>query len=61
MSSADTIERAFQLAISGRFRDVSSLTKALSKEGFLGAELHLAGPSIRKQLRTLITRAASEE
>lgn len=57
MSPITAIERAFQLAESGLYRDVASLTKALSKEGYTSAESHLRGPAIRKQLREKIATA----
>lgn len=57
MSTTDTIQRAFELAATGRYRRPSEITRALSKEGFMAAEMHLSGASIRKQLRELIANS----
>jgi hypothetical protein len=51
------IERAFEMARSGRFPDVGKLETALSREGYTGAREHLAGAHIRKQLAALIKKA----
>jgi hypothetical protein len=58
MNSPGTVERAFQLARSGRFENVTALENALSREGLEGARAHLAGAGIRAQLAALLRDAA---
>ena len=49
------IERAFQLARSGKFQNASQVAKALHKVGFarIHVEDHLAGKAIRNELTRL--------
>lgn len=47
------IERAFDLARSGRYKDVPEIARQLNAEGYEGVTSRLAGPSLRKQLRDL--------
>ncbi len=47
----DTIERAFALARSGRFRTIDELRRALFEEGEADVDTHLSDTEIRKQLR----------
>jgi len=47
------VERAFELARTGRFANMAQLEKALYKEGYSRQDLSLTGVSIRKQLRSL--------
>jgi hypothetical protein len=49
------IERAFELAKSGKFRAVAKVRKALSREGYV--DLQIAGPALLKQLRLFIVTA----
>lgn len=58
MTDQNTVERAFELARSGRTRSIDDLIRSLNKEGHGGAALHLAGTGIRKQLRNEIKAAA---
>jgi len=51
------IERAFQLAKSGRYASLDHIQKALKAEGYSRNEA--AGPSLNKQLKGLI-RSAQE-
>jgi len=56
MHTPDIIERAFQLA-----RDASSvdeIRKALRHEGYANVDAHLAGPSIKADLRRQLERRA---
>ncbi len=46
------IERAFELARSGRFTSLGELKSAVSKEGYQADQLH--GPSLGKQLREIM-------
>src|SRR5436305_599476 len=54
MDYADTIERAFQLARSGKFESVGQIQKQLSREGFDASRV--AGPTLVAQLNKLINR-----
>jgi hypothetical protein len=49
------IERAFELAKSGKFRVVAEVRNALSREGYV--DLQIAGPALLKQLRLFIVTA----
>lgn len=52
------VERAFELALSGSCNNVHDVGLQLKKERFDSVEAHLAGTSIRRQLRALCGRAA---
>ena len=52
------LERAFELAKSGRYTRVSDLKRAVSSEGYSAAQLQ--GPMLTRQLGQLI-RAAKEQ
>ena len=45
-----TVERAFELARSGRYRHMRDLRRQLVREGCDDVDRHLAGTGIRKQL-----------
>lgn len=47
------IERAFELARSGTCSSVQEVAQRLKREGFESVEAHLAGMSIRRQLKEL--------
>ncbi len=47
------IERAYELAESGRFKDVRDIERHLKSEGYSGFYADLAGPALRKALRNL--------
>lgn len=49
-----TIERAFELARLGAYRTVPELAAALKRERHDAVDAHLAGPSIREDLRRLL-------
>jgi hypothetical protein len=53
-----TVERAFQLARSGGYRGVAEIVAELKRERHDSVDAHLAGPSIRKDLRRLWEAAA---
>ena len=53
-SQPTTIERAFDLARSGRFTTVTSIRKQLRLEGYQ-EKSQLQGPLLYKQLRSLIS------
>jgi hypothetical protein len=52
------IERAFELARSGTCSSVQEVGMRLKSERFESVEAHLAGTSIRRQLRELCGRKA---
>lgn len=49
------IERAFQLACTGRFNRVEEIRMALNSEGYFASQLD--GPALEKQLREAIKKA----
>jgi hypothetical protein len=49
-----TIQRALELAESGDFNTVDDIAQALSAEGFFEVSAHLAGRTIRNQLRRIM-------
>lgn len=53
------IQRAFELAASGRFHDVRTLEKALRDEGYTQAIDHLSSRSLRLQLKALMPRRSA--
>ena len=59
MSDDRIIQRAFGLAASGSFQTVAELEKALKREGFTQVSDHLCGPSLRTQLKKLMTQPTS--
>ncbi|KKB75856.1 hypothetical protein VW35_19025 [Devosia soli] len=46
------LERAFELARSGKFASVTEVKLAVSKEGYLVSQME--GPQLSKQLRALV-------
>jgi hypothetical protein len=52
------IERAIQLAATGRFRTVTEIKLALKREGYLQRDAALDGAAIRKQLRGMMLAAS---
>jgi hypothetical protein len=52
-----TLERAFDLARSGRFASVNDIRLALKRERFDQVEAHLGGFAIARQLRGLCEQA----
>lgn len=54
-----TLERAFELARSGRFEKVRDLQRALSAEGFTVQQV--SGPTLFDQLRKLMKEAKVRE
>ncbi len=48
-----TVERAFELARTGRCRTLPDIVALLKRERHDAVEAHLAGPSIRKDLKRL--------
>ena len=51
------VERAFELARTGRCRTVDEIRKRLARESYVAVDAHLAGASIRRQLKALMRDA----
>lgn len=51
------LERAFELARSGEFRQIDEIRLQLRREGYAGIDAQLTGPLLRRQLRALCVRA----
>ena len=58
MGQRSVLERAFELARSGRFTRVSDVTRALVEDHYDISQLQ--GASLRRQLRALVRSARSE-
>lgn len=56
-STHSIIERAFELARSGRCQNVAEVGAKLKQERYESVEAHLAGPSIRRELRRMCLEA----
>jgi hypothetical protein len=54
------IERAFELARTGGCRTMDELRKRLSRESYIAVDAHLAGASIRRQLKALMREASAD-
>lgn len=56
------IERAFQLAAAGEFRNIAELNGRLKKEGYNARDVdaHLRGPAIRQSLSKLFKASAKD-
>lgn len=48
------IERAFELAGSGKVESLASLRRQLTKEGFSSVSAHIQGAALTKQLNAMI-------
>ena len=53
-----TVERAFELARAGKHTDLAEIVAALKRERHDSVEAHLAGPSIRRELRRVLQASA---
>ena len=58
LNTTRVLERAFELARSGRCPNLDDLRRRLQQEGYHGVEEHLRGTTLRRQLRALIQDAA---
>lgn len=56
MAGNSIIERAFAMATTGRFHTIAELERALKQEGFSQVSEHLSGPSLRAQLKKLMSQ-----
>jgi hypothetical protein len=54
MDSPHIVERAFQLAPA--YRSVDDIRRALRQEGYANVDAHLAGASIKAELKKLFVR-----
>jgi len=52
------VERAFEMAQSGRFETLETMERALYEEGYPRASLHWNSATLRKQLRALCRQAS---
>lgn len=52
-----TVERAYELARSGKCLKIEDLVRQLKAEGFEAVEAHMSGSSIRAELRQLCKAA----
>jgi hypothetical protein len=48
------IERAFEIARSGKARSISDIRTQLTREGFEHVQSHLSSTALQKQLKVLI-------
>jgi hypothetical protein len=51
------VERAFQLARSGKYSKFGDIRRALKAEGYLAVEQHLSGVTIRAEIRKCLRNA----
>ena len=56
-----TIERALELAATGRFRKVEQIRNALIRERFGDVDLHLSGAMTRRQLLDAAANAREQQ
>ena len=56
-SRSSTVERAYELARSGLFRNLTELRLRLRAEGFVDAPAQISGPTLTGELRRLLVAA----
>jgi hypothetical protein len=61
MNDVTTLERAFALARSGTCASIDEIRLTLKRERFDQIDAHLAGHSIKRQLRALCEAARASE
>lgn len=54
MTTISILERAFELSRNGRCRNLDDLRRQLVAERYSNVDQHLAGSTIKKQLRSLM-------
>ncbi len=54
MGEPSLVERAFELARTGRVTSIADIERKLGQERYGNVAGHLASPSLRKQLKALI-------
>jgi hypothetical protein len=57
MARPDIIERAYQLAASGRFVGISPIKQQLKRENYLEVESHVTGAALLGELKRLYQAA----
>ena len=57
MNRISVVERAFELAQSGQCHGVDDIRRRLKEEQFSAIDEHLAGPSLKRQLADICTKA----
>jgi hypothetical protein len=55
-----TVERAFELAMTGSYVSLITIRDRLTAEGYFDAHAHLAAPSLRAHLRRLCVAARTK-
>ncbi|MBB4858237.1 hypothetical protein HNO88_001556 [Novosphingobium chloroacetimidivorans] len=55
--TADLVTRAFELARSGKYRELIEIERQLTRENYSNVGMHLNGPLLRKQLRAAMVAA----
>ena len=55
-----TVERAYELARSGKCRTVDEVRTTLIREGYEAVQAHLTGPSIKRDLSSLCKAAVAD-
>lgn len=53
------LERAFELARTGKFRSVTDLRNAINREGYAGSQI--AGPALARQLSEIMKAASAPQ
>jgi hypothetical protein len=53
-SRATTVERAYQLAMSGKVRSITEIRQRLHSEGYVDSNAQLTGRTITNDLRRLL-------
>jgi hypothetical protein len=56
--SQTALERAFELARSGKFQNIGELKRAVSREGYVASQLE--GAALGRQLTTLIRESRTK-
>lgn len=59
MPEQPILERAFELARSGRYMTMKELEKALVAEGYARSDPHMHSPTVRAQLRRICSQTGS--
>ncbi len=54
------IERAYELASSGRCKSLTEVEYALTRENFEMVHFHMRSPSLRKDLATLMDKSGDD-
>lgn len=60
MMQEGTVSRAFELAKGGQCKTISDIRRRLKQEGYSAIEEHFSGPTMKKQLTSLLRSAQSD-